>query len=75
MSTCNKPKSFFNGYDSKVAEINSIGFEDARDKLNLDYPIGEKYKGTSEDYYFMQGEAQALSDYFKGWIKQSYKRL
>lgn len=62
----NKPKSFFNGYDSKVAEINSIGFEASRNNLNTDYPIGEKFKGSSESYYFMQGEAQALTDYLKG---------
>ena len=61
----NKPKSFYDGYESKVVEINSAGFEAARDKLNIDYPRGEKYKGSSEGFYFMQGEAQALSDYFK----------
>lgn len=66
MSINNKPKSFFDGYESKIIEINSMGFEAARDKLNLDYPVGEKYKGSSECYYFMQGEAQALSDYLKG---------
>ena len=58
----NKPKSFYDGYESKVIEINSMGFEAARDKLNLDYPVGEKYKGSSEGFYFMQGEGQALSD-------------
>jgi len=58
----NKPNSFFEGYDTKVAEIKSIGFEAARDKLNLDYPSGMKYKGSSESFYFMQGEAQALAD-------------
>ena len=58
----NKPKSFFEGYDAKVSEIKSIGFVAARDKLNLDYPTGKKYKGSSEGFYFMQGEAQALLD-------------
>lgn len=66
MSINNKPKSFFDGYDAKVAEINSIGFEAARDKLNVDYPVGEKFKGSSESYYFMQGAGQALSDNLKG---------
>lgn len=66
MNINNKPKSFFDGYDYKVAEIIGMGFEAARDKLNNDYPVGEKYKGSSEGFYFMQGEAQALSDYLKG---------
>ena len=58
----NKPKSFYDGYESKAVEIKTMGFEAARDKLNLDYPAGEKYKGSSEGFYFMQGEGQALSD-------------
>lgn len=58
----NKPKSFYDGYESKAVEIKTMGFEAARDKLNLDYPAGKKYKGSSEGFYFMQGEAQALFD-------------
>lgn len=66
MNINNKPKSFFDGYDYKMAEIIGMGFEAARDKLNIDYPVGKKYKGYSEGFYFMQGEAQALTDYLKG---------
>ena len=62
----NKPKSFFDGYDSIILEISGMGFEAARNKLNLDYPTGEKYKGSLDGFYYMQGEAQALSDYLKG---------
>ncbi len=58
----NKPKSFYAGYESKAVEILVLGFEAARVKLNLDYPVGVKYKGSSEGFYFMQGEAQALAD-------------
>ena len=58
-----KSKAFYNGYDYKVNEIQGMGWEAARDKLNLDYPVGEKYKGSIEGYNFMQGESEALSNY------------
>lgn len=60
-----KPQSYYAGYDSKVEEIKGIGFNAARDKLNLDYPQGEKYIGSIDGFYFMHGEADALSDYIK----------
>ena len=65
MKQINKPKSYFNGYDSKVNEINSMGFDAARDKLNLDYPCSEKYSGSADGFYFMHGEADALVDHLK----------
>ena len=59
----NKSKAFYNGYESKVNEIQGMGWEAAKDKLNLDYPPGEKYNGSIERYNFMQGEGEALSNY------------
>lgn len=58
-----KSNAFYNGYESKVNEIQGMGWGAARDKLNLDYPLGEKYKGSIERYNFMQGESEALSNY------------
>lgn len=60
-----KPESYYAGFDSKVEEIKGMGFNDARDKLNLDYPPGEKYIGSTNGFFFMQGEADALSAYLK----------
>ena len=65
MKQINKPKSYFDGYDSKVNEINGMGFDAARDKLNLNYPCGEKYSGSADGFYFMHGEADALVDHLK----------
>lgn len=65
-----KSKAFYNGYDSKVNEIQGMGWCAARDKLNLDYPRGERYKGSLESYNFMQGESEALSNYMN---KGTYK--
>ncbi len=65
MKQINKPNSYFYGYDSKVNEINGMGFDAARDKLNLDYPCGEKYSGSADGLYFMHGEADALVDHLK----------
>lgn len=65
MKLSNKPISYCTGYDVKVEEIARMGLEAARDKLNLDYPPGEKYRGSIYGYYYMQGEADALSDRIK----------
>lgn len=65
MKQINKPNSYFAGYDSKVKEIQGMGFEAARDKLNFDYPQSEKYSGSIDGFYFMQGEADALADHLK----------
>ena len=65
MNITNKPKSYYAGYDAKVEEIKGVGFNAARDKLNLDYPLGEKYRGSMDGFYYMQGEADALVDFIK----------
>ena len=33
---------YLNGYDYKIEEIRAMGWDDARDKFNFDYPIGSK---------------------------------
>lgn len=52
---------YLKGYDSKIEEIRAMGWEDARDKFNLDYPRGSKPL-NSGSYYYSQGEIDALAD-------------
>lgn len=52
---------YLKGYDSKMAEIRSMGWDEARDKFNLDYLHGWKPKNTSA-YYYASGEIDALAD-------------
>lgn len=62
MKNTNKPDSYYLGYDAKVKEIKGMGFDAAKEKLNLDYPVGEEYKGSMDGFYYMHGEADALVD-------------
>ena len=57
----NKPDSYHAGYESKIVEINGMGWEAARNKFNSENPIG--YSPSSPDgQWFAHGEFQALSD-------------
>lgn len=58
-----RSSSFEQGYNNKAQEITLLGFDAARDKLNLDYPPGQRYTGSKEGFDYMQGEACALADY------------
>ena len=55
-------QAYHNGYEAKVLEINNMGWIAARDKLNLDYPPGQKYTGSQDGYLYLKGEMQALLD-------------
>ena len=54
-------QSYHDGYEAKIVEIDGMGWEAARDKLNLDYPIGEPL-GSEDAYEYAKGEMQALLD-------------
>ncbi len=58
-----RSESFYRGYNTKTQEITLMGFDAARDKLNLDYPPGKRYTGSKEGFDYMQGEAVALADH------------
>jgi len=55
-----KTEAFFKGYEDKTNEIQGMGFNAARDKLNMDYPAGEKWTGSKDGFDYMQGQAEAL---------------
>lgn len=57
----NKPDSYYAGYESKIVEINGMGWEAARDKFNSENPIAHVY-GSSDGQWFSHGEFQALFD-------------
>ena len=56
-------QAYLQGYNTKIAEINSMGWEEARDKFNMDYPRPYKPQ-NSEAYYYACGEIDALADQF-----------
>ena len=52
--------AFINGYEVKLKEIEAMGFSAARDKFNLDNPLG--FKPSLLGYAFASGEMEALLD-------------
>lgn len=48
------------GFSSKKAEIDAMGFEAARDKFNIDCPVGVKWSGSQEGLDYSKGEMAAL---------------
>ena len=52
---------YLKGYDSKIEEIRAMGLCAARDKFNLDYPIGHKPLNLGS-YYYGEGEMDAMVD-------------
>ena len=56
----NKSSKAYNaGFSAKKEEIKLMGFEAARDKFNLENPIGCKHE-TLEAYEYAEGEMDAL---------------
>jgi hypothetical protein len=54
---------YMKGYEAKAQEIRDMGWQAARDKFNLDYPIGRgKSPKTLGAYYYASGEIDALVD-------------
>ncbi len=65
MRTVHNPEhqcAFSNGYESKLLEIRQMGWIAARDKFNLDNPVGETGQSL-RGYYHASGELEALCDY------------
>jgi hypothetical protein len=50
---------FQNGYEAKAAELREMGFAAARDKFNLDNPVGH-HPSSLAAYYYQAGELAAL---------------
>lgn len=50
--------TYFDGYEAAKLEIAGMGFQAARNKFNLDNPIGCKLSMPA--YYFAKGQMQAL---------------
>lgn len=55
-------QSYHDGYEAKITEIDGMGWNAARDKLNLDYPPGQPWTGSVDAYHYAKGEMQALLD-------------
>lgn len=56
-----KSAPFHKGFESKQSEISDIGFEAARDKFNLENPVGQKWSGSDDGLQFALGEFEALT--------------
>lgn len=54
--------SFDAGFNSKKLEIECMGFHAARDKFNLDCPVGVKWQGSPEGLQYANGEMAALEN-------------
>lgn len=52
--------AFINGYESKLKDIESMGWCAARDKFNMDNPADQK--PSMLGYAFASGEMEALLD-------------
>ena len=52
---------FFAGYDAKTEEVRAMGWEAARNKFNLENPIGQNPE-TLGAFYYAKGEFEALFD-------------
>lgn len=59
-NTMNKSAAYFAGVDAKNFEIKEMGFEAARDKFNLEYPVGQKWQGSADGLDYSKGEFDAL---------------
>jgi hypothetical protein len=51
---------YWAGFEAKAQEIKSMGWQAARDKFNLDNPIGANM--SMAGFYFAKGEMQALAE-------------
>ncbi len=56
-------QAYLQGYNAKMGEINGMGWEEARDKFNAEYPVPYKPQ-SSGAYYYACGEIDALADQF-----------
>ena len=63
--TTTKSAAYYAGYEAKMEEIGGMGWDAARDKFNLDYPVGQKWTGSMAGLEYSHGEFQALVDTIK----------
>lgn len=54
--------SYEAGFAAKKQEISEMGFSSARDKFNIDCPVGAKWTGSAEGLEYSKGEMAALED-------------
>lgn len=58
----NLTKEFDDGFNAKMLEIREMGFVAARNKFNLDCPVGVKWEGSPAGLEYCKGEMSALED-------------
>ncbi len=59
----NKSTPAYNaGFAAKKQEISEMGFFAARDKFNLDCPVGVKWTGSAGALEYCKGEMAALEE-------------
>lgn len=54
--------AFDAGFTAKQEEIRDMGFAAARDKFNIDCPVGVKWEGSAEGLEYSKGEMAALEE-------------
>lgn len=54
-------QDYISGYEAVAQEIREIGFSAARDKFNIDNPVGQKPSSLGA-YYYAKGGCDALSE-------------
>jgi len=55
-------KAFEAGFAAKKEEIQQMGFAAARDKFNIECPVGVKWEGSAEGLEYCNGEMAALEE-------------
>lgn len=58
----NKTEAWYKGYDTKMTEIESLGWAAARDEFNRVYPPGKPGNYSPAGLQYAYGEFQALVD-------------
>lgn len=56
-----KTPAYFKGFEAKIEEISSMGWEAARNLFNSIYPPGTPWSGSSEGLQYARGEFDALA--------------
>lgn len=52
-------EDYHKGYNDVLADITSMGWNAARDKFNIDNPVGQTFAGMAA-YYYAKGGIDAL---------------
>ena len=59
-------QEYINGYEASSQDIREMGWEAARDKLNIDYPASHRF-GSLAAYYFAKGRIDTFLDDRRAW--------